>query len=171
MLNHLTRSGKRGERVVCLYGDCFPNISEECRKRGTEKIRGCHCYELLLGRERFRRIMDETAGTYFLERDLLVDFEKCCLQPLELYDDEMRRFFFHHYQRLIYVRQPLDEDLMEKAVGLANFLELALEVREADYAALESEILSLLTRNSASDSKSVNGVPKKRRLLWSPPDD
>lgn len=108
------------------------------------KVPGVHCYEMLLGRERFRRIMNESAGTYFLEHDLIEDFENLCLRPLELYDDEMREYFFQHYERVVYVKQPLDGNLVVRANELAAFLDLTLEVEDADYSLLERELARLI---------------------------
>jgi hypothetical protein len=135
---------RRDERVVCLYGECFPDIEEFCRKQGITKVRGFHCYEMLLGSGEFKRLIDETAGTYFLEQDLIRNFERYCAKPLELHDEEMRSYCFEHYTRMIYIRQPSDPDLREEAERLANFLGLTVEVRDADYSQLENELTELI---------------------------
>ncbi|MBW2076969.1 MAG: DUF1638 domain-containing protein [Deltaproteobacteria bacterium] len=87
--------------VVCLYGECFPGIDEFCERRGIIRAPVLYCYEMLLGSEQFHGIMDETAGTYFLERELIVKFDEYCVEPLELYDGEMRKvqdqgYFLRH---------------------------------------------------------------------------
>jgi len=129
---------ERGERVVCLYGCCFPEIDDFCASHQVARIPGAHCYEILLGPERFRRIMEQDAGTYFLERSLLEDFDKHCAKPLELDDEEIRRTYFAHYRRLIYLRQPEDPvALADKAARLAAFLELSLDVQDADDTCLQ----------------------------------
>ncbi len=135
---------KRGERVVCLYGECFPDISEFCDKQDVKKISGFHCYEMLLGSGEFKKLIDETAGTYFLEQDLIRNFESYCAKPLELHDEEMRKYCFEHYQKLLYVRQPDDPDLVAQAQRLADFLGLSLEIRDADYSHLETELMELI---------------------------
>ena len=135
---------KRNERVVLLYGDCFPNIQYFCEQHGVVKVPGFHCYEMLLGRERFQQLIEEAAGTYFVERDLITNFKQYCLDPLELHDEEMRRLCFGNYRRLLYVRQPADPDLASEAGTLAEFLQLSLEVRDADYSYLEGELAGLM---------------------------
>lgn len=144
VLETIDKAQQRREEVICLYGDCFPDICDCCRERGAVKVPGAHCYEILLGHEHFQRIMDETAGTYFMERDLIEDFENLCIRPLELYDDEIRGYFFQHYQRVVYVKQPLDRNLVGRANELAAFLNLALEVQDADYSHLERELSRLI---------------------------
>ena len=144
LLRRFNYCHRRGERVVCLYGDCFPGLEEFCNRHRAVKVPGCHCYETRLGSERFQHILDETAGSYFLERDLIANFDQYCAEPLELYDAEMRRDCFAHYSKLIYVRQPSDPDLDARAEELAKFLELSLEVRDADYSHLERRLLGLI---------------------------
>jgi len=135
---------RKNERIICLYGECFPDIDEFCEQRGITRMRGLYCYEMLLGSEEFHRIMEETAGTYFLERELIVNFDEYCAEPLELCDAEMRRSYFRHYRRLLYVRQPSDPDLVSRARGLAQFLNLSLEIRDADYQYFNDELTSLI---------------------------
>jgi len=135
---------KRNERVICLYGDCFPGIDEFCQQYRVVKVPGHYCYEMLLGSERFRQLIDEMAGTYFLEKDLILKFEEYCIRPLELRDEEMRKYCFGQYQRLLYVRQPSDPDLVPQAEEVAEFLELPLDINDADYSHLEKKLIELL---------------------------
>jgi len=132
------------ERIICLYGDCFPEIDDFCRQEDVCKVRGHYCYEMLLGDERFGRLIDQTAGTYFVEKEFLLNFEEYCVKPLELNDEEMRRSCFAQYRRLFYLRQPSDPDLRPLADEVAEFLGLALEVGDVDYVHLEKILIALL---------------------------
>ena len=142
--NRINAAKMRRERVICLYGNCFPGIDELCAETGALRIAAAHCYELFIGSDRFRQIVEGEVGSYFLESDLIANFEAYCLKPLELYDDEMRRLLFGNYKRLIYVRQPADLDLVPRVKELADFLELSHEVVEADYCELERKIRQLI---------------------------
>ena len=135
---------QRNERILCLYGNCFPDIEDFCRHQGVTKVPGLHCFETLLGSKQYENIINEMPGTYFLERDLILNFEEYCLEPLELHDEEMRKSFFEHYERTVYLRQPADPDLLSKANELATFLQLSLEIWDADYAHLEQILTDLL---------------------------
>ena len=135
---------RRNESVVCLYGDCFPTINDFCKEHEVIKVPGPHCDEMLLGSQPFRQIIEETAGTYFLEQELILNFEKYCVKPLELDDAEMRKAYFEHYRRVLYVHQPSDPDLTPKAIEVARFLELPLEIREADYSHLDRTLIDLI---------------------------
>ena len=140
----ITAAEKNNERIICLYGDCFPGIGDYCRRHEAGRVPGSYCWEMFLGSQRFHDLLEENAGTYFLEKELLLNFEEYCIGPLELYDEEIRELFFQHYHRLLYVRQPSDPDLLPEATELARFLDLALEVADADYSHLEKELIKLL---------------------------
>ena len=144
LLKEITSAQERNERVICLYGDCFPGINDFCEEHGLIKVPGHYCYEMLLGSERFRQLISEIAGTYFAERDLIVNFEEYCVRPLELQDEEMRKYCFGQYRRLLYVRQPSDPNLVPRADEVAKFLELSLEISDADYSHLEKTLIELI---------------------------
>lgn len=144
LLKEIAISTERKERIICLYGECFPGIDKFCRRHGAIKVPGHYCYEMLLGTERFSRLLDEMAGTYFAERELITNFKECCMIPLELNDKEMREYCFKHYRRLLYVRQPSDANLVPKARELAEFLKLSLDISDADYSYLETQLTRLI---------------------------
>jgi hypothetical protein len=145
LLKEINAAQRRKERVICLYGDCFPGIEESCQQRGVIKVPGHYCYEMLLGTERFQRLIEEIAGTYFAEVELILHFEEYCARPLELYDEEMRKYCFAHYKRLLYVRQPSDSNLLVSQAGeVAEFLDLYLDISDADYSQLDKELIELL---------------------------
>lgn len=143
-----TAKKTRAARIICLYGDCFPGIDGFCIRHGIEKVPGAHCYEMLLGGERFREIIAEAAGTFFTEKELILNFREFCVVPLELEDEDLRRECFRHYRKLLYVRQPSDPDLAAQAGEQASFLGLSLEVRDADYSDLEKKLEELIERAS-----------------------
>ena len=144
LLRRITAAQRKDERIICLYGECIPDLSGVCQCHGVPKVPGHSCYEMLLGTERYDQFMDETAGTYFLENNLILNFREYCIEPLELDDEEMRECYFKHYRKLLYVRQPTDPDLVSQAFDLAEFLELSLSISDADYSHLEEALMKLI---------------------------
>jgi hypothetical protein len=144
LLREVTAAKERDERVICLYGDCFPDIDDFCREQEVFKVPGHYCYEMLLGSERFEQLIKEMAGTYFAEKDLIINFEEYCVRPLELHDEEMRDYCFRQYRRLLYVRQPSDPNLVPKASEVADFIGLSLDISDVDYSHLEKRLIGLL---------------------------
>lgn len=156
LLKEVVKRLKRGERITCLYGECFPDMNEFCKRHGIARVAGIHCDEILLGRERFQEIIGDVSGTYFLERDLIVNFERYCRRPLELDDTEIREAMFRHYQRLLYLRQPSDGDLIPKVSRIADFLRLPFEMTDVDYSFLENQIAQLM---AAQDGLALGRSP------------
>jgi hypothetical protein len=117
----------------CLYGKCFPDIDTVLNARSIERIECGHCYEILLGRVVHDKVMTERPGTFFLEKTVIEDFDNLCRAPLELDDPQMRGWYFEHYQQVVYIRQPLDPDLMGEVRRIAKLLFLDYTVMEADY--------------------------------------
>ncbi len=144
LLTGIKAAQKRNERVICLYGDCFPDIDDFCQEHKVIKVPGHYCYEMLLGSGRFSRLMKEMTGTYFAEKDLILNFEEYCVRPLELHDEEMRKYCFQQYRRLLYVRQPSDPDLTTRAGEVADFIGLSLDISDVDYSYLEKRLIELL---------------------------
>ena len=144
VLKEIKLGKKRGERLLLLYGDCFPDINDFCRQHGVIKIPGHYCYEMLLGSERFQQLINDITGTYFIEKDLLINFEEYCMVPLELHDEEMKKYCFEQYRRLLYVRQPSDPNLVPQAAEIAEFLGLSLDISDVDYSHLEKLLIELI---------------------------
>lgn len=144
LLEEYTSAKERNEQAFCLYGDCIPDIDGFCEQHGAIKVPGHYCYEMLLGSERFKQFIEEITGTYFAEKDLIENFDKYCTMPLELHDEEMRNYCFKQYSKLLYIRQPSDPDLVPRAVEIADFLNLSLDISDADYSHLENILTELL---------------------------
>jgi hypothetical protein len=140
----ISSAKERNEKVVCLYGNCLPDIDTFCRYLDAVKVPGLHCFQMLLGRERYQNIIEEIPGTYFLDSELILNFDEYCAEPLELYDEEIKKLVFANYQRLMYIRQPSDPDLVSRAAEVADFLHLSLEIQDADYSHLERMLTDLL---------------------------
>ena len=121
----------------CLYGQCFDTIDQDLLPARVLRIPCCHCYEILLGSRRYHDIIAEEAGTFFVEKELLLDFDRLCRIPLELDDSDLRELYFKHYHRLVYIRQPLDPDLSDQIHSVVELLKLELMVKDADYTELK----------------------------------
>lgn len=128
---------------ICLYGQCVPDIDSVLHPLQIDRIKCSYCYEVLLGYHVHTQLMREHPGTFFLEKDCIENFDNFCRIPLELDDPQMRRWYFEHYEQIIYIHQPLDPDLSGRVQEIANFLELDLQVLEADYRDLQAYLKKL----------------------------
>jgi Protein of unknown function (DUF1638) len=135
--------------VGCLYGHCFEDIEDVLEEAGVPRIRVGHCFEILMGRDRYHQWIHDQAGTFFMEKELVENFEAYCWEPLELFDPQMRSWYFEHYRRVAYIRQPRDPDLTVQARRIAGSLDLELQIVEADYGELEHTLNQLIAELAA----------------------
>lgn len=142
--DELAKARREDERMVVVYGTCFPDMDVFCRRHGIQRVSGAHCFEMLLGSGRFRKLIERETGTFFLERELVDNFDRHCMEPLELHDEEIRREYFRHYRKLVYIRQEEEADVTWRLEQLAAFLELDLEIHPADTRQLRDELERLV---------------------------
>lgn len=135
-----------GAAACCLYGQCFPDIDHCLTQQGVFRVPGAHCFEILLGPGRHRRLTTEETGTYFVEKQLIVHFDDYCWKPLELHDPAILRWYFEHYRQIVYIRQPNDPDLAGRAEALAKRIGLRLRIEDTDYRDLEAGLVETITR-------------------------
>jgi hypothetical protein len=149
LLHQIYQAKKAGDKILCLYGRCYPDINRHLDEMGVSRIQCGHCYEILLGINRYRAIIEEEPGTYFIEKNLIQNFSEYCIQPLELDDPMMREIFFQHYKKLVYIRQPLDSKRIKPDFHeISQFLNLKPMVVDADYSELKVNLIKLLARIS-----------------------
>ena len=137
----------RYARIVVVYGDCgtagaLEPILDRYKAIG---LRGPHCYEMFAGSAEFERLSEEQPATFFLTDWLVRNFERAVLRGLGLdrYPD-LKPTYFQHYTHLLYLAQFPTEGLREKALEIAAYLELPLEVRAVGLGELESRLTELV---------------------------
>jgi hypothetical protein len=132
--------------ACCLYGQCFAGIDEELAPHAIPRVPCGHCFEIFLGADRYRKMIEEEPGIFFLEKQLLVNFDDYCWRPLELDDPQMRRWYFEHYRQMVYIRQPMDPDLQKTAEEVSDRIGLSLRIEDADYSELENNLVETIKR-------------------------
>lgn len=129
VFNKITTMRHNYDRVIVVYGDCgtagaLDSLLDDI---DIERVQGPHCYEMYAGDE-FQAMMDEAPGTYFLTDYLLQSFDHLVIEGLGLDRfPELHEMYFGNYQRVIYLRQRDDANLLTKAKEAATFLQLPLE--------------------------------------------
>jgi hypothetical protein len=144
ILAEISLAKERRQRVGCLYGHCFEDIDEVLIEAKVPRLLIGHCFESLLGKDRYHHLIQDQTGTFFMEKELVEHFETYCWEPLELHDPQLRRWYFEHYRQVAYIRQPGDPDLSSKAREIAKSLELELQVIKADYRELDRALSRLI---------------------------
>lgn len=140
----------RYERVLVVYGDCGSRgaLDEFLARHDLERIDGPHCYEMY-GGPAFEEMMAEEPGTFFLTDFLVRGFRGTILHGLGLDRyPELKDEYFRNYQRLIYLTQLEDSDLVSKAQEIAATLGLSLEIRHTGYGQLEQRLVEWMDRHA-----------------------
>jgi uncharacterized protein DUF1638 len=120
------------ERIFVAYADCGtgglldPVLAEE----GVERLPGAHCYEVFAGSETFSAMADAEPGTFWLTDFLARNFERLVIRGLGIdRHPELQAVYFAHYERVVYLSQTDDPDLLAMARRAAERLGLAFEHR------------------------------------------
>ena len=137
----IRQAGDRYEKIYVLYGDCGTGglLDEVLAEEGhVERIGGPHCFSFFMGNEVFAQGADDEISTFFLTDYFCRHFEKFVWEALGLdRRDDMVDFVFGNYRKLVFMPQTEDEELEQKARGIAERLGLIYEYRFAGYGDLE----------------------------------
>jgi hypothetical protein len=137
----------RYRRVVVVYGDCGTagRLESVLDRHGAVRLPGPHCYEMFAGAAEFERLSEEQPATFFLTDWLVRNFERAVVRGLGLdrYPD-LKPVYFQHYTNCIYLAQLPNEQLLQKAAEIGEYLELPLEIRVVGFGELESRLALLV---------------------------
>ncbi|HZD11732.1 MAG TPA: DUF1638 domain-containing protein [Candidatus Binatia bacterium] len=135
------------DRLIVVYGDCGSQgaLDVVLDKYGIERLAGPHCYDWY-GGEQFQELVEEEPGTYFLTDFMIRTFEGLIKKSMGLDRyPQLKEDYFHNYKRVVYLAQVEDEELLQKAQKVADYLELPLEVRVTGYNRLETQLVDLMS--------------------------
>ena len=134
-------------RVIVVFGDCGSRgaLDTLLTRYHLERVDGPHCYEMY-GGQTFHDLMAEEPGTFFLTDFLVRGFRGTIVKGLGLDRfPQLRDDYFRNYSRLVYLVQNHDPVLIERAEGIAQYLNLPLELRQTGYGLLEERLVALMS--------------------------
>ncbi len=137
----------RFERIAVVYGDCGTAgaLDRVLTAYNVPRISGPHCYEMYAGAREHEALMADQPGTFFLTDYLLRGFDGMVWKGLGLdRHPELRKDYFAHYTRLVYLAQEDCPELLQKAHSVASRLGLPLEVIHTGLGALEARLVELM---------------------------
>jgi len=120
------------EKILVVYGDCGTGglLDAVLAEEGVERIAGPHCYEFYAGAENFRALSEADPGTFYLTDYLVRQFRQLVIEGLGLdRHPELRDAYFGNYNKLIYLAQSDDPELVVRAKAAADQLGLSYEYR------------------------------------------
>jgi len=144
---HSSRAGGRYSRIFVAYADCGTGglLDRVLEDEGVERLPGAHSYEFFAGRPNFARLAEEEPATFWLTDFLARNFERLVIRGLGIdRHPELEPLYFGNYQRLVYLSQTEDPELLARARAAASRLRLAFEHRHAGYGELATSITALV---------------------------
>ena len=128
------------DNIFVAYADCGTAgaIDKVLLEEGIERLPGAHCYSFYATETAFNQLAEDQPATFYLTDFLVRHFERLIIRGLKLHlYPELHQDFFGNYQRVVYLSQRRDEDLIEMARNAADFLGLEFEHRHSGYGDLE----------------------------------
>lgn len=133
----------RYERVLVGYADCGTGgaLDRLLAGRGIARLPGAHCYAFYSGVVSFEQAAERDMRAFFLTDFLVRQFETLVIEGLGLdRHPELRDAYFGNYEKVVYLSQAPDADLMAAAEAAAVRLRLAFEHRHVGYGELPAAI-------------------------------
>lgn len=135
------------DHVLVGYADCGTGglLDAVCEQFGVERLSGAHCYEFFAGRDRYAALHGDDPTAFYLTDYLAKHFDRLIYEGLGIAEHpELRSMYFGNYTRVVLLHQTDDPAVFEAARRAAQRLDLPLEVIEAGYGDLETELVQFV---------------------------
>jgi len=125
--------------IFVAYGDCGTagTLDKLLDNEGVTRIAGAHCYDFYAD-GLFAELAESEPATFYLTDFLARHFETLVVRPLGMDRyPELQSTYFGNYQRLLYLSQTQDDDLLQRARQVAQRLGLSFAERHTGYGGLQ----------------------------------
>ena len=149
----LTQIAAGYDRVFVAYADCGTAgaLDTVLARHGADRLPGAHCYAAFTGLPEFAALSAEEPGTFYLTDFLARSFDALVVRGLGLdRHPELLPVYFAGYQRVVYLSQHDDPEILETARRAAVRLGLAFEHRPTGYGELGSAMARLAASPTAT---------------------
>jgi len=134
------------DRAIVGYGDCGTAgaLDAVLERFGAERLPGAHCYEFFSTRSVFASFQDNAPGTFYLTDFLVRHFDRVVWASLGLdRHPKLLETYFGSYQRVLYLSQFDDPDMVLEAQRCADRLGLDFEHHHVGMGDLETSLTCL----------------------------
>ena len=141
---------RKGNRVVLVYGECYPGLGVLESRPGVARTRGGNCAEMVLGRNQYRRLLRE--GAFFLLPEWAAQGEKYFKREMGLSRENATSLMQESHQRLLYLDtgvMPIPESGLE---AVSHYCGLPWEVLPVSLDGLRAVIEDALHRLGAFEA-------------------
>lgn len=150
------------EQIFVAYADCGTGglLDPVLAAEGVERLPGAHCYEVFAGSDAFAAMADAEPGTFWLTDFLARNFDRLVIRGLGIdRHPELQATYFAHYERVVYLSQTDDPELLALARRAADRLGLAFEHRPTGVAHLAAPILAFASGAGARGATPSGATP------------
>ena len=136
----------KGREVFVAFADCGTGglLDKVLAEFEVERLPGAHCYEFYASSAVFEALCEEELGSFYLTDFLARHFDRLVLQGLGLNKHpELKKVYFAHYKRLVYLAQTINPDLQSRAQKAAQQLGLEFHTRYTGYGNLARSLSQL----------------------------
>ena len=141
------------DQLIVVYGDCGSKGALDAmlsQYPDIPRVSGPHCYEIY-GGSTFEELLQEEPGTYILTDFMVRTFHGLIVKSMGLDRyPELKSEYFRNYKRIVYMMQTDTPEQRQKAVQIAEYLELPLETHFTGLGELESRLRELIQANFAN---------------------
>ncbi|MEO1066714.1 MAG: DUF1638 domain-containing protein [Pseudomonadota bacterium] len=134
------------EQIYCGYADCGTGgaLDRVLAREGVERLPGAHCYQFFSGVDAFAAREQDDLRAFFLTDFLARHFDGLTWGPLGLEDHpDLRDMYFGNYEKVVFLSQKNDPDLLARAREIADRLGLSFDHRPTGYGDLETSLSGL----------------------------
>jgi hypothetical protein len=138
------RERNAGRKVLLIYGDCCPGMTQLEALAGVVRVVGHNCCYLLLGRERYRQLSHE--GAFFLLPEWIHRWREIFRDELGLNHENATGFMRNMHRKLVYLDTgaiPVPDALLE---ACSDYCGLPFEILPIPLDTLKSSIETAVSR-------------------------
>ena len=122
--------------VFCGYADCGTGgeLDRLLTRENVSRLPGAHCYQFFSGSEAFAANSERDMRAFYLTDFLARHFDGLTWRPLGLdRHPELLADYFGAYEKLVFLSQTDDADLLARAKNIAKRLGLDFDHRKTGY--------------------------------------
>lgn len=134
-------------KIFCGYADCGTggHLDVVLEREGVPRLPGAHCYAFFSGVENFTASGDADMRCFFLTDFLARHFDGLTWGPLGLEKHpELLNIYFGHYEKVVYLSQKEDDELLARAEEISQRLGLGFEHRKTGYGDLQNALIDTI---------------------------
>jgi hypothetical protein len=117
----------QNDKFLIIYGDCHPHMHEMQERENVAKVSGINCYDILLGRETYRKLRKDQA--FILLPEWTLRWREVFVNEFGVENHEAAQSFMkEHLKRLLYVDtgvMPVPEETLQ---DIAEFVGMPVDI-------------------------------------------